>query len=153
LMASTNELRAEIVRCDPRDDGPCARCYNDPEHETPDDTRRQAFLDASLEDQRALAAAAGTSLEAAVSWAMTGECGTSGERVREVMGEPANAMTHFATPFTSGAAGTMLAAEVVKEELAAPVPLSTRQPRATIQFWRPAQSAGAKPYRRDLSCP
>jgi hypothetical protein len=84
---------------------------------------------------------------------MTGECGTSGERVREVMGETASAMTHFAVPFTSGAAGIMLAAELVKEQLAAPVPLSTRQPRATIQFWRPAQSAGAKPYRRDPSCP
>jgi hypothetical protein len=153
LMASTNELRAEVVRCDPRNNGPCARCYNDPDHETPDDTRRQAFLDSSLEEQRAFALAAGTSVEEAMAWATTGECGTSGERVREVMGDTATATAHFAVPFTSSAAGTMLAAEVVKEELAAPVPLSTRQPRATIQFWRPAQSAGAKPYRRDPSCP
>ncbi len=152
LMASTHELRAEIVRCDPRNDGPCARCYNSPEVDTPDAAKRRQFLDASTDEQRAFAEAAGVTVEEASLWARTGACGTSGERVRQVLGS-SSPVASFAVPFVSCAAGTMLAAEAVKEALCAPEPLSTREQRATVQFWRPAASSGAKPYRRDPDCP
>jgi hypothetical protein len=152
LMASTNELRAEIVRCNPCNDGPCARCYNPPEAETPDAERRRRFLEASPDEQQAFADDAGVTIEEATAWARTGECGTSGERIRQVLGSVSQ-MESFAVPFASCAAGTMLAAEAVKETLAAPVPLSTERQRATVQFWRPAASVGAKPYRRDPQCP
>lgn len=34
LFASTSNLRAEVVRCDPTRDGPCMRCHNPPHDET-----------------------------------------------------------------------------------------------------------------------
>jgi len=85
LMASTNELRAEVVRCDPRHGGPCARCHNDPETVTPDEELRRQFREASPDQQRAIAARDNAALDEVIAWAETGECGTSGERVRDAM--------------------------------------------------------------------
>jgi hypothetical protein len=51
-------------------------------------------------------------------------------------------------------AGTMLAAETMKEVLGADVPLSDRRPRAALQFWRPAAETNRSgPYGRDPECP
>lgn len=152
LMASTYELRAEVVRCDPRWGGPCASCYNEPKTDRPDDEMRQLFLRASLEDQAQMAASVGTTVEQADAWARLGECGTSGERVREALLGEHSEIEAFAVPSVSCAAGTMLAAEALKEELDAPTPLSPSSPRASIQFWRPERSQGAGPYRRDPKC-
>lgn len=153
LMASTRDLRAEVIRCDPRNDGPCARCYNEPEVETSDVILRQQFLNASLEEQLRSAEQASVSLAEARHWATTGDCGTAGERVHDSLRGASAPMPMWAVPFVSCAAGTMLAAEAIKEAMAAPVPLSTTMPRATIQFWRPDRSIGAKPYKRDPNCP
>lgn len=153
LMASTNELRAEVVRCDPRRSGPCARCFNPPDAMTPDDELRQRFREAGPEEQRQLAEQVGAHLDEALAWAETGECGTTGERVRDAMRGPQGRTESFSAPFVSCAAGIMLAAEVVKEQLDAPVPLSPSVSRATVQFWQPGRSAGAKSYLRDPRCP
>ncbi|MDA8342369.1 MAG: ThiF family adenylyltransferase [Actinomycetota bacterium] len=153
LMASTNELRAELVRCDPRMGGPCARCYNPPETVTPDDELRRRFLEADPDEQRRLAEQVGADLRDAVAWAETGECGTTGERVRDALRVPQGRTESFSAPFVSCAAGTMLAAEVVKEQLDAPVPLSPSVARALVQFWQPDRSSGARPYLRDPRCP
>lgn len=153
LMGSTNELRAEVVRCDPRMGGPCARCYNPPDTMTPDDELRRRFREANPDEQRHLAEEVGADLHDAVAWANTGECGTTGERVRDALRGPQGRTESFSAPFVSCAAGTMLAAEVVKEHLDAPVPLSPSVARALLQFWRPDLSSGAKPYQRDPRCP
>ncbi len=153
LMASTNELRAEVVRCDPRQGGPCARCFNPPDAVTPDDELRRRFRNAAPEEQRELAEQVGAVLHEALAWAETGECGTTGERVRDALRGPQGRTESFAAPFVSCAAGIMLAAEVVKEQLDAPVPLSPSVSRATVQFWQPDRSAGAKRYLRDPRCP
>lgn len=153
LMGSTNELRAEVVRCDPRMGGPCARCYNPPDTMTPDDELRRRFLEADPDEQRYLAEEVGADLRDAVAWAETGECGTTGERVRDALRGPRGRMESFSAPFVSCAAGTMLAAEVVKEQFDARVPLSPSVARALLQFWRPDHSSGAKPYLRDPRCP
>lgn len=154
LMASTHELRSELVRCDPRTGGPCARCYNDPETGVSDDDLRRRFREAPPQEQQAIAAEVGADLEGTRRWAEFGECGTSGDRVKDALrgGEPSRPEA-FAVPFASCAAGVMLAAEVVKEAIDAPVPLSPRIPRASLQFWNPHRSAGAKPYLRDPRCP
>lgn len=153
LMGSTNELRAEVVRCDPRMGGPCARCYNPPDTMTPDDELRRRFREANPDEQRRLAQEVGADLHDAVAWADTGECGTTGERVRDALLGPRGRTESFSAPFVSCAAGTMLAAEVVKEHLDAPVPLSPSVARALLQFSRPDLSSGAKPYLRDPRCP
>ncbi len=153
LMASTRDLRAEVVRCDPRNGGPCARCYNAPENEAPDVVLRKEFLHASADEQRRLAHEAGIELDDALTWAATGECGTAGERVRDRLRANDGGVPLWTVPFVSCAAGTMLAAEAVKEALGATAPLNIATPRATIQFWLPDRSLGAKPYQRDSTCP
>jgi hypothetical protein len=153
LMASTNELRAELVRCDPRMGGPCARCFNAPAAVMPDDELRRQFREASPEQQRDLAGRAGAVLQEALAWAERGECGTTGERVRDALRGTAGRTESFSVPFVSCAAGTLLAAEVVKEQLDAPAPLSPSVSRASVQFWQPHRSSGAKPYLRDARCP
>ena len=153
LMASTNELRSEIVRCDPRGGGPCARCYNHHDATTPDDELRRLYLEASRDEQERLADANGASLEDADAWAFRGTCGTTGDRVRDALRTAGSWLEAFAVPFVSCAAGTLLAAEAIKEQLDAPMPLSPAVSRAVLQFWRPTHSAGAKPYLRDPHCP
>jgi hypothetical protein len=153
LMASTNELRAELVRCDPRHGGPCARCHNNPATATPDEELRRQFRGASPDEQREIAARSNAPLDEVIRWAETGECGTSGERVRDAMRAGQSDPPAFAVPFVSLAAGTMLAAEMVKEYLDAPVPLSPERQHATLQFWAPAASRGASRYGRDPRCP
>lgn len=153
LMASTNELRAEVVRCDPRHGGPCARCHNDPAAMTPDEELRRQFRTASPNQQQEIAGRHNANLAEVMAWAETGECGTSGERVRDALRAGQSAPPAFAVPFVSLAAGTMLAAEVVKEQLGAAVPLSPERQHATLQFWAPAASKGASCYGRDPRCP
>jgi molybdopterin/thiamine biosynthesis adenylyltransferase len=152
IMASTHEMRAEVVRCDPREGGPCAHCFNHHEEETPDDELRRRFRVASAQEQERLARENRASLQEAKEWAERGTCGTTGERVRDGM-RRSSRMIRFAVPFVSLAAGAMLAAEVIKEYIDAPVPLSPLTPRAALQFLRPQLSTGAKPYARDPSCP
>jgi hypothetical protein len=153
LMASTHELRAEVVRCDPRQGGPCARCHNDPAAMTPDEELRRRFREASPDQQQEIAARHKADLAEVTAWAETGECGTSGERVRDALRTGQSAPPAFAVPFVSLAAGTMLAAEVVKEQLGTAVPLSPDRQHATLQFWAPAASRGASCYGRDPHCP
>jgi hypothetical protein len=153
LMASTHELRAELVRCDPRQSGPCARCHNDPATVTPDEELRRRFRQASPEEQSDIASRFGADLGEAVAWAETGQCGTTGERVRDALRTPNTIASAFAVPFVSLAAGTMLAAEAVKEHLDAATPLTISQQHASLQFWSPAGSRGASRYSRDPGCP
>lgn len=153
LMASTHELRAEVVRCDPRYGGPCARCHNDPAALTPDEELRRQFRASSPKQQQEIASRHNADLAEVIAWAETGQCGTSGERVRDALRGGPSAPPAFAVPFVSLAAGTMLAAEVVKEQLDAAVPLSPERQHATIQFWAPAASKGASCYGRDPECP
>jgi molybdopterin/thiamine biosynthesis adenylyltransferase len=152
LMASTNELRAEVVRCDPRDGGPCAACYNRDPEDVPDDDLRKIFQTLTQEQQRSLAVISGADLDEAIEWSLSGKCGTSGERVRDALRTPVDGQHSFAVPFVSVTAGTMLAAEVIKEELNPSVPLNTELQRATLQFFRPEQSLGASKYLRDPRC-
>jgi len=153
LMASTKDLRAELVRCDPRSDGPCARCYNADAPKPSDRELRDRVQQMSEPDRQRLAALVGVSDEEAMQWATTGKCGVAGERVRDALLAGDNDAL-FSVPFVSCAAGTMLAAEACKEAMGAVTPLSPQAPRATLQFWNPAASSnGGGPYRRDPACP
>lgn len=153
LMASTKDLRAELVRCDPRHAGPCARCFN-PEAPRPSDEELREKIQRMTDEQRQqVATQVGVSGAEALEWADTGECGVAGERVRDAL-LPGDDRALFAVPFVSCAAGTMLAAEACKEAIGAVTPLSVGLPRATLQFWDPsAISNRATSYQRDPSCP
>jgi len=156
LFASTSDLRAEVVRCDPTRDGPCMRCHNPPRDEPSDDELADRFLAASPAEQARLAEAAETDVDSTRTWATdpTPNCGLAGERVLPALrAADRDQRALFAVPFVSVLAGAMLAAETVKE-LAHWSPLSALVPRAVFQFLKPlAKSNGASSYERQRDCP
>jgi molybdopterin/thiamine biosynthesis adenylyltransferase len=153
LSGSTLDLRAEILRCGPPGVGACLRCFNPPE-KIPADEDLRARLRAADENQLfELARSANISFEDAKEWVHTGRCGIAGERllpyIRTTVNQPL-----FSVGFVSVMAGTMLAAEFVKDYMGIRVPLSESAQRATFQFHSPLASANrASAYGRDPSCP
>lgn len=156
LFASTSNLRAEVIRCDPTRDGPCMRCHNPLRDEPSDDELADRFLAASQTEQTRLAKAANTHVDSARTWAAdpTPNCGHAGERVLPALrAADRDQRALFAVPFVSILAGVMLAAETVKE-LTPWSPLSASVPRAVFQFLKPlAKSNGASSYQRERDCP
>lgn len=155
LFATTKDLRAEVVRCDPTWDGPCMACHGRFDRGPSDVDMAERFLDAPEDEQERLAAAADTTRADALRWAEdpTGQCGTVGERVLTTLKEADDEdRALFSVPFVSVMGGVLLAAETVKE-IRGLEPLSGTAPRAVFQFLRPrAATNGKGAYLRDLSC-
>jgi molybdopterin/thiamine biosynthesis adenylyltransferase len=153
LSGSTMDLRAEILRCGPPGVGACLRCYNEPEKIAPDEELRAALRGASVERLAALAETAGVTLEEAREWVATGRCGLAGERLLpHLRVDPAGG--DFAVSFVSVMAGTLLAAEFVKDYLPDQTLLDETAQRAVFQFFSPlSRHNGAAPYPRHPSCP
>jgi hypothetical protein len=156
-FASTYNLRAEIIRCDPTDGGPCMRCRNRPETERPDDELIEVFRQASGEDRESLAHQAGVSLDEAEEWLRdpVGRCATAGAQVLNLLRETLSDDPRlFAVPFVSVFAGAMLAAESVKEIAGGAPSLSVAEPRAVFTFLNPtAETNRSAAYPRDPTCP
>lgn len=154
LAGSTLDLRSEVLRCGPSGTGACLRCYNPPEQVATDDTLRGALAKSDAERLSAVAAAAGVELDDAREWINTGKCGTASSRLLPYLRAGAVQPARFALGFTSVMAGTLLAAETVKQHLGVSAPLDDRFARAVFQFWRPTSpSNGATTYARDPRCP
>jgi molybdopterin/thiamine biosynthesis adenylyltransferase len=152
ISASTQDLRAELLRCDPSADGACIRCYNPPEEETPDDEKRRQFLSASHEAQLAISRELAISLEDAMLWAVHGVCGYAGDRLIAHLRD-SGAAAAFAVGFVSVLAGTMLAAQTVKEIMGTAHPFSGVACRSVFQFMTPESDRNAPTaYRRDERC-
>ena len=103
---------------------------------------------------RSIAAAADVSAEDAAAWIASGRCGTAGGRLlthlRRTEAEP----EQFAVGFVSVFAGTLGAAELIKDSMGANVPLSDREQRATFQFWTPTSPTNcSKTAMADPVCP
>ena len=153
FSGSTSDLRAEVLRCGPPGVGACLRCFNEPEKIPPDEDMRTKFKAADESELAALADSAGVSLSEAKDWLATGRCGHAGERLLPLLrrdgGEP-----EFAIGFVSVMAGTLLAAELLKDHLDHNLPLSEDSQRATFQFFSPlARSNRAAGFLRDPTCP
>jgi hypothetical protein len=154
LSASTQDLRAEVLRCGPPGIGACLRCFNTPEPIESDDEIRARLQQLSEERLAELAKAAGVTVAEADVWRRQGRCGLPGERLLRVLRRRAAGEPAFAVSFVSVMAGTLLAAEAVKDVLGASVPLSDTLQRASVQFWRPAASTNrAAAFGRDPNCP
>lgn len=69
ISASTENMRAELLHCDPVAGAPCLCCFNPSEAEVPDAEMRRRFLAASPDRQRELAEAVGQTLADAIAWA------------------------------------------------------------------------------------
>lgn len=152
ISASTEGMRAELLRCDPVAGAPCLCCFNPPEAELPDAELRRRFLAASPGRQRELAEAAGQTIADAIAWATEGVCGYAGDRVMTHMRTQEPAARAFAVGFVSVMAGLMLAAQTFKHALGEG-PVAGRVSRAVMQFVDPlAATNRPRHYLRDPSC-
>jgi len=154
LAASTLDLRAEVTRCGPPGVGPCLRCYNPPEVLPSDDEIRERLRNRVDAEISSLSSRAGIPAADAAEWIRTGGCGESGERLLHLIRRTEDEPEAWAVGFTSVLAGTMLAAETLKEHLGVEVPLNAHLQRAVYQFESPdAATNRAGPILRDPRCP
>lgn len=155
LAASTKNLRAEILRCGPPGEGPCLRCFNPPEIDLPDDIRREQLRDMDPKDLDTFAASISQPGELVRRWANEGGCGEVGDAAIQQLRNLDQPPTMFSVGFVSVLAGTVLAAEVIKEHVGRDGPLDDRMQSAKFQFERPAVSTNGRPQPtlRDPACP
>lgn len=156
IFASTKDLRAEVVRCEPSDGGPCMRCYNDPADEpnVPDAQVAQDYLSLQADEQRALAEDAGVEHSEALAWARAPTCGSVDQRILPLLRAAAPRPQLFAVGFSSVAAGILLAVETTRISAGLAMPLPGPLHRSSFQFVRPSSVRnGASAYLRDPNCP
>lgn len=144
--ASTLDLRAEVGRYELRDPrSRCLRCFNPPESGESDTALRRRLLamdDAALAreaEDRGVAASEVAAFVADVRAGGTGCAFLAGpalERLRRAEGE-----SGFAVSFVSGLAGSLLAAQVLREAAGAAPALAPPATRAIFQLWSPDVSS------------
>lgn len=145
LSASTQDLRAEVLRAGPPNVGACLRCYNPPEPFIGDDTLRARAHEGGPDAVRALAIDAGVYEADVQRWLARGSCDEVGARLLATLrrNEP-EPPTRFAVGFTSAMAGVLLVTETVKTLLGRPmVPESPKVNNATFQFLKPTAPVNA----------
>jgi hypothetical protein len=153
LSASTLDLRAEALRCGPPGVGACLRCHNPPVVLASDADLRMRLRGAASEEVDECARRVEVTSAQAREWIETGRCGIPGERLLAILRYSENE-GQFAVGFVSVMAGTMLAAELLKDYMTDPGPLSESVQRAVFQFHNPgANSNRAAAYSRDPTCP
>lgn len=155
LGASTKDLRAEVLRCGAPGVGPCLRCFNPPEVDLPDEVVRERLREMSDLELAALAREINEPIHLARRWAREGGCSEVGDAALKVIRGRIQPPTMFSVGFVSVLAGTLLAAEVVKEHLGRTGPLSDAMQSVKFQFWRPGDDANGRPrpVQRDPRCP
>ena len=152
LGASTQDLRAELLRAGPPGVGACLQCDAREEHGESDDQLRARLTKEGPSPE--LAAAAGVSLEELEGWQKHGGCGQVEARVLGAVRAGAQEPERFAVGFVSVLAGTLLAAQTVKEVIGGAPALTDEVNRAVFQFFRPwARSNGVRPHARRPTCP
>lgn len=153
LRASTHNLRAEVLRCDPGAGTPCVSCFNPPEADIPDADLQREYLVADQGDRERLAAAVGLSVEEAEHWATEGTCSFATDRLLVQLRQSHEGPRAFAVGFVSVMAGVMLAAQTIREMIGDRC-LEGTMCRAVMQFLDPA--AGSNAPRRQChhaTCP
>ncbi len=163
VQASTAGLRLEMLRVDPTHRTACLRCFNQPADETPDSDVRAHVADMDDASLAAHAAAVGTDTEQVRQWGRTGGCGQIGDALLERLRPSDGGAAQFSVGFMSVLAGTLLAAQVVKDAIrrdAAPagivdnVPLYGPNARFLTNCLDPVHAAaGVRLYARDSNCP
>jgi hypothetical protein len=153
ISASTLDMRAEVLRCDPRAGTACIRCFNPPETGPSGHELRRRFLAMPKEQQESLAAELGATMEEAHAWAREGVCGYVGDRLAATMRPSTDGAGAFAVGFVSVMAGLMLAAQTFHEAMGTG-PLIGATSRAVMTLLNPvAQSNYPRPFGRQADCP
>lgn len=153
LMASTYNLRAEVLRCTQPGENACLRCYNPPPAVESDDD----LLNRLREDParaKTAAAAAGIAVSDALALIHEPRCGEPTQHLLNAMRltEQEQATPQFAVGFVSASAGVLLAAETLKMAIAAAPTLNATANRMVLQFFRPAANHPPTRYARDAHC-
>lgn len=143
---STNGMRAEVNRYElAHPESRCLKCHNPPELVENDrelHARLLALDETALQREAEDRGVAPELLRRYVEDLRSGGngCailgGSALEKLRHSQGEG-----EFAVSFVSALAGTLLAAQVVREASGAPSPLLEPTPRGNFQLWRPAAAA------------
>jgi hypothetical protein len=153
LSGSTNDLRAEILRCDPTAGTACIHCYNPVEVSEPSDReRRRQYLAMNDSERRQLAVDLGVSFDEVMSWAVEGTCGYAGDQVAAHLLPSDDGPEAFAVGFVSVMSGVMLAALTLQQFLR-DGPILGARCRAVFQFFDPLAVTNAPGYRaRETTC-
>ena len=153
LAASTEGMRAEVLRCDPEAGAPCVRCFNPPEADLPDADARRDFLALPEHEKVEQAASVGLRLDDALAWAIEGTCSHATDKLFAKLRATGTPPRQWAVGFVSAMSGVMLASQTYKE-LLCQTPLGAAEPRALFQFFNPLATTNApRPYLRDPACP
>jgi len=153
LSASTLDLRAEVLRCGPPGEGACLRCFNPPPMKPSDEELRVSLSQMPAK----LAAMVGelvVSSDEAREWVESGKCSETGSRMLEMLQRNHREPLQFAVPFVSVMAGTLLAAETIKQLAGGHGCLDGQTNRVSIQFFDPLARGNARTFLgRDHRCP
>lgn len=163
VQASTSGLRMEVLRVDPTAGTACLRCFNPPRPSTPDSEIRARVADMDDATIAAHAQAVGTDPGRVREWARAGGCGQIGDALLDRLRPSDGRAAQFSVGFMSVLAGTLLAAQVIKDSArrsdpadasAASIPLIGREARFVANLLDPANApAGVRRYGRDPECP
>jgi hypothetical protein len=116
IQASTDNIRVELLRCDPTVPTPCLRCYNPPRPIRSDDQMRRDFAALDGEQLADRAAQLDTDVATLQDWIDTGRCSeVTGRLLTQFRTDPDEHA--FSIGFASALAGTLLAAQAVKDQL------------------------------------
>jgi hypothetical protein len=157
LGGSTHGLRAEVNRYDLSDDGSrCLKCFNPREMKEEDALLQRRLLGLNGEALLREAEDRGIELDRLQAYIEDLRRGGTGcaylagpelDKLRREDGEGG-----FAVSFVSGLAGTLLAAQLIREALGVPL-LRPPATRAILQLWNPAaESNGVYPAPREAEC-
>lgn len=163
VQASTSGLRLELLRVDPTVGTACLRCFNRPRAATPDAEVRARVSDMDDATVDAHAAAVGTSSFNLREWGRVGGCGQIGDAILDRLRASDGGAAQFSVGFMSVLAGTLLAAQVIKDSarrsgqlsaLAGQVPLLGASSRFVSNLLDPANMlVGVRRYGQDPDCP
>lgn len=147
IGASTHGLRAEVGRYDLSDEGSrCLKCFNIPEMEEEDALLQRRLLslgDADLAQEAEDSGVDSQKLRAYIADLRRGGTGCAFlagpelDRLRHREGERG-----FAVSFVSSLAGTLLAAQLIREAMGTPL-LRPPATRAILQLWNPEADSNA----------
>jgi hypothetical protein len=154
LSGSTDDLRAEILRCDPTAGTACIHCFNPVEFSQPSDSeRRRQFLAMNDSDRKKLVLDLGVSFDETMSWAIQGTCGYAGDQVAAHLLPTENGPEAFAVGFVSVMSGVMLAS-LTLQQFVRKGPIVGPMCRAVFQFFDPLAVTNAPGLRaRQSTCP
>ena len=163
VQASTEGLRVEMLRVDPAAGTACLRCFNVPRAGTSDGEIRAQIADMDDAVVTEHASAVGTTPDQVREWSRSGGCGRIGDALLERLRPSDGTTAQFSVGFASVLAGTLLAAQVVKDavrragdrhNISADVPLHGELARFVANLAEPFNGIpGVRRYGRDVECP